>query len=201
MSLPGIGDVVVTAEMRQRLEQSGVAGIVFRPLDKRHIVWLDWQSWDSTAPEPAVYPDSGEPEDYILGRPHDESAAKALGELWELVPTERGVAARQTLSRRERTYQFTLQPGTVPPLDIFRAQNMRYLFVTDRVRKLVEDSGIDGVLKFHPVVVGDLPEPEPPRRLFLDAGEPVPDGYRIVGTMTNPFSGALQRVAERDSGK
>ena len=66
LSLPGIGHVVVTAALREQLESEKIAGMTFRALDKARIVHLDWSGWDSAAEGPAVFPPSGEPEDYVL---------------------------------------------------------------------------------------------------------------------------------------
>jgi len=49
------------------------------------VVELPWETWDLDAEQPAEFPESGEPEDYILGRPHSPNAATELGELWEIV--------------------------------------------------------------------------------------------------------------------
>jgi len=54
-------------------------------------VELAWETWNLNAPEPPIFPESGEPEDFVLGQPHSPSAAARLGELWEIVavPTAR----------------------------------------------------------------------------------------------------------------
>jgi hypothetical protein len=80
----GYSQIVVTEEFKSLLETTDLCGARFLPVIKRHIVRLDWQLWDQTADEPAEYPDSGEPEDYILARPHDQAVADQMGALWEL---------------------------------------------------------------------------------------------------------------------
>jgi hypothetical protein len=84
ITLPGIGDIVLTSDARQSLESSGLSGFSFLPIEKVLIVELRWENWDLGAEEPAEFPDSGEPEDYILGQPHSLAAAAALGDLWEV---------------------------------------------------------------------------------------------------------------------
>ena len=150
LSLPGIGHVVVTAALREQLENAKIAGMTFRALDKAHVVHLDWSAWDRSAADPAVHPASGEPEDYVLARPHDEAAAASLGDLWELVPYVGGRADRSTVSEGPRRYRYTLRPGTKPAADIFRAENMRAVFVTERLRRVL-DGLVGGVVEFHPV--------------------------------------------------
>ncbi|BDG05024.1 hypothetical protein [Anaeromyxobacter oryzae] len=85
VTLPGLGDVIVTDKVRRALGRE-VPGLVFRPVEKARIVRLDWHTWDRTADEPPQYPQTGEPEDYILERQHDAAIAEQLGPLWELVP-------------------------------------------------------------------------------------------------------------------
>lgn len=84
ITLPGICDVVLTSEARKLLESSKLIGFSFLPVEKVHIVELHWEEWDLTAIEPAEYPESGEPEDYILSNPHSPAIANALGDLWEI---------------------------------------------------------------------------------------------------------------------
>ena len=77
--------IVFTAAARTLLESSGLTGFGFLPFEKILIVGLHWETWNLTAKEPAEFPSSGEPEDYILGKPHSPTVAMAMGELWELV--------------------------------------------------------------------------------------------------------------------
>jgi len=196
LSLPGVGDIVVTDDLRAQLEREGISGMVFHPVDKARVVHLEWTHWDRSAGAPARCPKSGEPEDYILAHPHDQIAADSLGELWELAPTVGGQLARQALSRSLRLHRFTLQAATQPSADIFRAQNMRCVLVTDRLRRFL--NAVDNnALEFHPVVVGDLPQLEPPERRYLRPDEPVPDGYSITESKVSPFNGEVLRVAVR----
>ena len=55
---------------------------------KHRIVELNWHAWDLTGEEIPEMPESGEPEDYILTRPHSPKAAAAMPDLWEFVATE-----------------------------------------------------------------------------------------------------------------
>jgi hypothetical protein len=82
--LPGIHDLIVTASAKDRLEN--VEGLEFRSVVKARIVRLDWHLWDMSRAEPPTYPNSGEPEDYILEREHETFLAEAIEHLWELVP-------------------------------------------------------------------------------------------------------------------
>lgn len=81
-------DVIVTDEFRRSFEKSGLRGVQFRPVIKHRIVELDWSSWDTTEEEAPELPESGEPEDYIIGRPHSPRAAAAMPELWEFCTSE-----------------------------------------------------------------------------------------------------------------
>ena len=65
ITLPG--DIVLTSEARNLLEVSGLSGFSFLAVEKALIVELHWESWNLTADEPAEYPESEEPEDYIHG--------------------------------------------------------------------------------------------------------------------------------------
>ena len=47
---------------------------------------MNWHDWDLMAKEPAGYPSENEPENYILGRKHNEEISGQIGDLWELAP-------------------------------------------------------------------------------------------------------------------
>jgi hypothetical protein len=85
ITLPGLGDMVLTSEARRLLESSGLTGFTFLPVEKTLVVELRWETWDRNAEEPPEWPESGEPEDYILGQAHSPAAAAGLGDLWEVV--------------------------------------------------------------------------------------------------------------------
>jgi hypothetical protein len=76
---------VVTEILKTLLMGSGLSGFRFRPVIKRHIVRLEWENWIKTSREPQLYPDTGEPEDYIKGKPHSVESAEQMGNLWEVV--------------------------------------------------------------------------------------------------------------------
>ena len=79
-------EIIVTEDCRLAMAASGLTGFSFRPVIKYRIVDLDWCDWDVTDGEPPEMPDSGEPENYILDRPHSPEIASAMPDLWELVP-------------------------------------------------------------------------------------------------------------------
>ena len=81
-------DVIVTEEFRREFDRSGLRGAEFRPVIKHHIVELDWGMWDVSEDEPPECPESGEPEDYVLGRPHSPAAARQMPALFEIVPSK-----------------------------------------------------------------------------------------------------------------
>ena len=83
ISFPGVSDVVLTDTTKTKLAAL-LPELTFKPVRKTRIVRLYWTEWDATANDPSVYPESGEPEDYILAQPHDEVLARELGLLWEL---------------------------------------------------------------------------------------------------------------------
>src|SRR5262250_3064070 len=60
ITLPGIGDVVLTSRARGDLESSGLSGFTFLPVEKTLIVELHWEEWRLDAEEPAEFPETGE---------------------------------------------------------------------------------------------------------------------------------------------
>lgn len=85
ITFPGLSDVLISSTLRQSLDQSALGAFDYQEVHKARIVNLDWPSWDLDSDMPPIRPDSGEPEDYILDRPHCESCADALGHVWQLM--------------------------------------------------------------------------------------------------------------------
>src|SRR5919197_1481155 len=67
ITFPAMSVIVVTDEFRSQLEQSGLSGSPLRRVQKSGFVRLNWHQWNQSGPAPPVFPDSGEPEDYVFG--------------------------------------------------------------------------------------------------------------------------------------
>jgi hypothetical protein len=137
ISFPGIGDIVVTDEFRRRLETSGLAGLRFAKVIKKLIVRSDWHTWDQTAGQPPQFPDSGEPEDYVLEQPHSTAAAQAMGELWELVlnPSARVYRAKRICTRED----IFLLPDSWQGEDLFKAQGVGSIYASEQAKDWLEE--------------------------------------------------------------
>lgn len=135
ITFPGIGEIVLTSPARELLESSGLTGFGFQPVIKVLTVELGWEKWDLNAEEPAFYPDSGEPEDYILEQFNNQAAADALGELWELVVPDTAMILRskQPLAVDE---SLSLKLSTWDGSDIFKASDCGYIFFSLSARDL-----------------------------------------------------------------
>lgn len=141
ITFPGLGDIVLTSAARATLERSGLTGFSFRPVLKKLIVELHWERWDLTASEPAVYPNTGEPEDYLLGGPHSPEAAAVLGDLWELV-TNHHVRVNRPQGEYvvQSNKELWIDLSTWDGADVFRSKDVLYTFVTERGRECFLDS-------------------------------------------------------------
>ena len=79
ITLPGVLDIVVTSDIKSELEASSFTQLTFAPVVKVRIVEYHWEHWDLTSEKPAEYPETGEPENYILARPHSPSIGRKSG--------------------------------------------------------------------------------------------------------------------------
>jgi hypothetical protein len=139
ITLPGIGDVVLTSHAQQQLESSGLTGFTFRTVEKTLTVELRWENWDLTADEPPYLPDSGEPEDYILGQPDSPAASAALGELWEvLVPDTATILRPQRIVNSYKELRLDL--STWNGADLFRSNGYVAILFTERAREWFSDN-------------------------------------------------------------
>jgi hypothetical protein len=133
VTLPGVGDIVLTSEAKILLETSGLSGFSLVPVEKALIVELPWESWDLDTEEPAEYPDSGEPEDYILGQPHSPRAAAALGELWEImVPSTLTILRPRSIVSSYKELQIDL--STWSGADLVRGDAYGSILFSERAR-------------------------------------------------------------------
>lgn len=88
ITFPGIGNIVVTSEMKAAMEQAGFQGVAFDKVHKQLIVELNWHKWDLKAENPAIRPPEGEPEAYLDEDKHSPELAKAMGDLWAVLLKE-----------------------------------------------------------------------------------------------------------------
>jgi len=84
ISMPGLGVIVVTESFKRTLNESGLSGISYKPVIKSHIIYLEWEKWDWKADDPEEYPETGEPEDYIMEKSHSPKTAEKMEDLWEV---------------------------------------------------------------------------------------------------------------------
>ena len=131
ISFPGL-TIVVTNGFRQALESSGLAGAKFQPVIKKHIVHLDWQTWDLSAKKPAEYPEGGAPAGYILDRPHSPETSAEMGDLWELL-------ADQGATSQETEEGFALIETSWRGTDFFRLDNRRVMCITEKAKRWLEE--------------------------------------------------------------
>jgi hypothetical protein len=96
-----VGAIIVTNEFKEGLCKSGLTGLSFKSIIKSRIVHLEWQKWDRNAEDPKEYPSTGEPEDYILERPHSPDIADKIGKLWELCLEEHAEVLRVSRNASE----------------------------------------------------------------------------------------------------
>ena len=146
MTLPGIGEVVVTEETRQVLGRSGLKGFGFEPVVKRLIVRSDWNMWDQEADEPAEHPESGEPEDYVLGQPHSAEADEEMGDVWALELNRDAQTIREQPIVEHRR-QIKLVTSTWRGQDIFGAEGVGFVYVTE-AGKVWFERNVPGQLAF-----------------------------------------------------
>jgi hypothetical protein len=135
ITFPGLFEFVLTSEARALLEASGLSGFSFQPVEKNLIVELHWEDWDLEAPEPKWFPETGEPEDYILGQPHSQEAAKALGDLWEVVFSKTAKVIKPNKPYTHDLYkEFLIDSNTWDGADIFGSGDVGYVFFTERAQ-------------------------------------------------------------------
>jgi hypothetical protein len=138
ISLPGLGDIVVTDAFKRALESSELTGMSFQPVIKARIVHFEWEKWDQTADEPEEYPDEGEPEGYILDRPHKPELAEEMGELWEVCLEEHAEVERVKVGRRSWDVDIYVLGSSWDGTDLFRAKGVGFIYVSEKARNWLQ---------------------------------------------------------------
>lgn len=124
--------VLVTEAFRQKLSVEGFSGLSFEPAGYRKVVHIAWEQWNADAQDPSFYPETGEPEDYLLAGTHDEQLAATMPRLWawSVQPTK-GLQVRGS-----NTFRRELHPGT----DVAREHLI--IWISERLRLwLAENAG------------------------------------------------------------
>ncbi|MEQ1906981.1 MAG: hypothetical protein ABL888_22545 [Pirellulaceae bacterium] len=121
--------VVVTQDFRKQIDDSGWFSFDYRNVVKKHIAKLHWERWDRNADQPKKYPRGGEPEGYILNSWHSRSAAKQMGDIWELrLPRGADTASKEV--EGERRMKVMVNPESWDGQNFFRSKTQGYLIVS-----------------------------------------------------------------------
>ena len=134
----GISEIVVTDAFKQQLEKSGLSGFNFQPVIKAHIVRFEWEKWNRTANEPPEYPETGEPEDYILARPHSPQLAEEIGHLWELQLQEHAEVERVQVGSNSWDANIYVLLSSWDGTDWFRAKTVGYIYISEKAKEWLE---------------------------------------------------------------
>jgi hypothetical protein len=118
----------VTETFKQKLEAADLNGILFQQAIKGRIVLLEWEKWDLTANEPALYPSGDmDAEEYIVERKHNEKLAAEMETIWALVLPKKGFVTRETKNEKP-----VLIEQSVGDYDIFSAEYVSHeIFVSE----------------------------------------------------------------------
>lgn len=145
--------VLVTQSLREKLEAANFGDLVFRPTVKKHIVRVPWETWDRQTRVPPVLPDSGEPEEYILGQQHSEQTAAEMEEIWEFVAPDLPFEIEKSEQLRASRKRWYITPPKGEHRGLFRAPRAGHvLFVDEAGRRWFEREG-QGWVDFDEVVI------------------------------------------------
>jgi hypothetical protein len=137
ITLPGLGDIVATSDFKGELEASKFTQLTFVPVLKARIVEYRWEEWDRSSKEPIEYPQGGEPENYILMRPHSLEIAEQLGFVWEVVLPEDAEVEGVRVGRG--VWEYRVKQLTWQGSPLFRAKGKRLVIATEEAKAWLWD--------------------------------------------------------------
>ncbi|MDR2904367.1 MAG: hypothetical protein LBU73_00175, partial [Helicobacteraceae bacterium] len=119
----------VTETFKQKIEKANFKGISFQQAVKHWIVLLEWEKWDLTADEPALYPSGDmDAEEYIVRRKHNEKLAAEMETIWAVVLPKKGFVTKETTIEKP-----ALVEQTIGYYDIFSAEYKSHeIFVSEK---------------------------------------------------------------------
>jgi hypothetical protein len=80
----------------------------------------------------------GEPEGYILDRPHDPALAVAIGDLWELVLANHATVQRDQIVSNAWDARIAVVGASWDGMDWFTAEGVGYTYVSARAKNWLE---------------------------------------------------------------
>ena len=133
-------DVVVTDRFKKAIEKSGLTGFAFKPVIKKHIVKLEWEKWDKSSEDPPEFPESGEPEDYILERNHSEELAAQIGNIWEFYTDEKALIEREQIEKNDWDMKIHIVASSIPNTDFFGGVDVGYMYLSKNAKLWLEQN-------------------------------------------------------------
>ena len=146
--------VVIVKEDVKNLIENHFTDLNFTEIYKEKIVKIDWQDWDLSADEPAIYPSGDmDAEEYIVHRKHCESLSEEMGKLYALIPDKEGYAYYDEKDNKEKLVKSFLSEK-----DIFVANSLKNqeIYVSEKMKSFLE-SNFQNEIYFESVI---LAEPE-----------------------------------------
>ncbi len=141
----GISNIIITDQFKSIIEQENFSGISFQKVVKKKIVELHWELWDKSKDEPEVYPETGEPEDYVDLGVHSDEISNQIGDLWKINVVESGQTERDIGIFPGTT--IWLSENTIGNLDFFMPAGVLWNCVSSKAKEWLE-LNCDGLLKF-----------------------------------------------------
>jgi len=138
--------LIAVEAIKNILCDGNIMGIkkVVEPL-KKHIVEIEWKEWDLNSENPLFFPSSGEPEDYIWEGAHDEKIAKNMPIVFCL-EIEKNCSLEQISDIDDSDNYAELVLVGEPSLDIFCPENRLYVIISERLKTVLETSGVDSLV-------------------------------------------------------
>ncbi len=130
------GNIIVTDNLKDRILSRSFSGFTFREVIKTHIVDLDLLSWDMKSDGPEYYPESGEPEDFILEEPHSPEISRAMGLLWAIVVPRTAEVIRKA-EIVESKDELALVGSSTEGHDLVASEDVGYVFISGNLMEFL----------------------------------------------------------------
>ncbi|QSW91431.1 hypothetical protein J0383_11655 [Flavobacterium endoglycinae] len=140
--------ILISDTFKQKLEKSDLKGFEYQETVFHKIVNLDWTKWDLDTEDPKIYPNGGEPENYILSRKHSPETAEKMEKIWCLKLNNKTLTGRKERNISSRQDLFIIENSWTGS-DIFNSEGAGYAFFSEKA-KLWFENNADDFANFEP---------------------------------------------------
>ncbi|WP_345141109.1 hypothetical protein [Flavobacterium ginsengiterrae] len=131
--------ILISDTLKQKLEKSDLKGFEYQKTFFHKIVNLDWTKWDLNGDNPKVFPNGGDPENYIFGQKHSPETVEKMEKIWCLKLDNKTLTGRRERNVSSNQDLFIIENSWTEN-DIFNSEGVGYTFFSEKAKLWFENN-------------------------------------------------------------